>query len=295
MMRTRRRQRGFSLVLVLVVLAVAGVLLGASARRSCRSALEASARSEQLQRTWGRRTLVGLAKRQAEAWLARQEVRDRAPARSTALSLTLGDQRFDMLLSDEQAKANINVLWDRFGPEELPSLLRRLQVGGSALPVELRPGRFDDSVLSLIDPEFTSPDQLFQYRHVSALIDVKAAALRPTAMKNITLWGDGRVRLLRASPRAVRTMFQGVLTRSECDDLIAAQQETPDAMVRELLDELEWDNELREKARAALTDHSGCFSLWIVTGRDERPVVELHVFRDVDPATNPSAKVFQWR
>ena len=294
-MTRRQRQRGFSLVLVLVVLAVAGVLLGASARRSCQAALEASTRSEQLQRTWGRRTLVGLAKRQAEVWLARQEVRDRAPARSTPLSVTLGGQRFRMLLSDEQAKANINVLWDRFGAEELPSILRRLQSGGSAVPIELRPGRFDNSVLSLIDPEFTSPDQLFQYQHISALIDLKGASLRPMALRTLTLWGDGRVRLLRASPAAVRAIFKGVLTRVECDELIAAQQETPDAMVRELLNELEWDDELRSKAAGALTDHSACFSLWMVADSDGRPLVQLHVFRDVDPATNPSAKVFQWR
>lgn len=294
-MTRRRRQRGFSLVLVLVVLAVAGVLLGASARRSCQAALNASTRTQHLQRTWGRRTLVGLAKRQAETWLRRQEVRDRAPARSTALSVTLGPQRFRMLLSDEQAKANINVLWDRFGAEELPSIIRRLQSGGSAAPIELRPGRFDDSVLSLIDPEFTSPDQLFQYQHISALIDLKGASLRPTALENLTLWGDGRLRLLRTSPRAVRAIFKGVLTRVECDELIAAQQETPDAMVHELLNELEWDDELRGKAAGALTDHSACFSLWMVADSDGRPIVQLHVFRDVDPTTSPSAKVFQWR
>src|SRR5690606_29363150 len=112
--RMAHPQRGFLLVMALVVLALLAVLLLSLSRKSGARAVEARDAAVELQRRWGEVSLAHALLPQAEALLSESNL-DRAdqgqpPTHQRRDVLVLGGIDFAFILADEQAKANINTL-----------------------------------------------------------------------------------------------------------------------------------------------------------------------------------------
>src|SRR5947207_2859332 len=104
MQRRVRPSRGYVLVMALVLLALAATLMTGIARAAITHASEARQAQDELQRRWGSASCRNVALPYAEKILAGLEIRRRRPVPVHRTSIRLGNQIFDLILSDEQAK-----------------------------------------------------------------------------------------------------------------------------------------------------------------------------------------------
>jgi type II secretory pathway component PulK len=141
-MRRRTHHPAYVLPLVLVLLALAAVALQGVVLSAMNASTHSLGAQDELQRRWALTTLQTTLLPTVERTLARAQAARHRPLVGTTASLQLGSQTFELTFSDEQAKANLNTLYDRQPPRELQATLTALQPAGARrLPVELRPLR----------------------------------------------------------------------------------------------------------------------------------------------------------
>ena len=118
-------RHGYVLVTTLVLLMLAATLLVGIGRASVRQAVRARVAQDELQRRWGTASCREAVLPYAEGLLRAEEGRRRGPVPSLRRRVTLGGQAFDLVVADEQAKANVNVLLVEFGREAAEDAIRR--------------------------------------------------------------------------------------------------------------------------------------------------------------------------
>lgn len=290
MMRRRGDNSGFVLLMVLVVLAVCGTILAASARRCCNQALLAGSAREQLQLKWGGLSCRAVCLPAAERMFQTADPAEGKPVITARRELDLGGIAFELIVSDEQSKANVNVLEKRFGAEGLAAGIHRLQ-GRSrkALPVKLRPGE----PAAGADPlrrRYESFEQVFAIKHPSELVPTNRREDSP--VHRLTCWGTGMLNFKRAEPAVLRTVLAGMLTQSQLSDLVKFRQKQPDCTLDEMLRHLKLRKKQAAALRGALTDMSLCHSLWIVAHGKTRSWHRFYIARGGAGAA--STEVFEW-
>jgi hypothetical protein len=290
-MHKRSRHCGYVLPVLLVVLCVAAVALQAIVTRSMRASLRSLDERETLQRRWGMLSCQETALRQAPQILRRAELAGRGkPVSHYRTTLNLGGQEFELILSDEQSKANVNLLYDRLNATQFDAAVIRLQgtlnahsdphplrariprpVNRSATQASTRPATAPAPPTVRL-PAFESFGQIFPSAAPEQLIgSMQEAGL------DLTLWGDGRLNVMRASPQALEIVCRPVLDRIEIQRLAAMRRATPDQNLSKLLSALALTQEKREHAQMLLTDHSDCHSLWIINHSGGRTWYRLAV------------------
>src|SRR3954469_11264965 len=105
----RPRRRGYALLMVLLVLALAAAALAGVCRLSLEKAVRASRAAEDLQRRWGVITCRSVLLPRAEDVLSAAQAD--GPTAETRREIRLGDLSFTLVFGDEQAKANVNLLY----------------------------------------------------------------------------------------------------------------------------------------------------------------------------------------
>jgi len=135
-----RRRRGYVLVMTLGLLVLASTLLVTVGREASRRALAARDAQSRLQHKWGAISCrLAIGSRCGDI-LAREEVRQNQPMPSLATDVSLGGQRFTLLISDELAKANVNALLEESDRSSVESRIREAISGsGMGNAVRLRP------------------------------------------------------------------------------------------------------------------------------------------------------------
>src|SRR5687767_4145203 len=104
----RYQRRGYVLVTSLGLLVLAATLLVSMGSLSMDRAMQAREAQEELQRRWGRISAQRPVLPNVERILARLERKKQGPVASHRVSIALGAQRVELVLADEQAKANVN-------------------------------------------------------------------------------------------------------------------------------------------------------------------------------------------
>src|SRR5438132_1522253 len=104
-------RRGYVLLLVLFVIALAATAMAAVCRMSLAKSLHASRAAADLQRRWAVLTTRSVLLPQAEAILAKPG----EPVSEVRREIQLGGQSFTLIFGDEQAKANVNLLYAQSG------------------------------------------------------------------------------------------------------------------------------------------------------------------------------------
>ena len=255
------RNKAFVLMVVLMVLAVAAVFLSASARICCRRALEASDAREELQLRWGSLCCEQACLDVAERLLREVPPKDGLCPVSTSRSIVLGGRTFHLIVSDEQAKANVNGIAQRRRNTALPELLRSLEPDLDVALAELAETERRIRQTKGSDQQFVSLDQLFAFSHPSQLTPSLSDQPFP---RNTTCWGSGKLNVRRASLPAMRQAFDGVLNLEQVHRLDQYRRQYPDFIREELLRHLQLTDKQLPQLEPLLVDASSCHSLWIV-------------------------------
>ncbi len=301
-MRRRVRQPGFALLLALVLVLLAGVALAGVARRSLVGAVEARQAVEDLQRRWAvaslRKTFLPRTERLLEA-----AERGDAPAGADAHGhpprperrerFRLAGLRVELVVTDEQAKLNVNPLVRQAGRAEAQSLVRRLvrevcRVGPREARVALRP-LAAEVILSDAEeamPPLGSYGQVFEAAGPEVLL---GSARRPGLAAAVTCWGSGTVNIRRAPREVVMQACARDVGRAVVGRLLAERESGPYRPLEAMLKACD-DIDDRDANRLGdrLTDVSTCHGLWIVVRGAQRTYTSLAVAATAPP--RPASK-----
>ena len=266
-----KKHSGFVLLMVLVVLVIAGTILAASARRTGLMAIEAGNQEEELQVRWGSVSCKDFCLPRADDILGDKDASDKSPAVLVAKSIKIGRVNFQLIVCDEQAKANVNTLARRRGPEGMAAAVRALQANAQgALNLELRPAPTSNP----IERRYSSFDQLFRFDHPSQLVLPKTP--ERSTISRLTCWGSGLVNFKKASPSVLHEVAEGILTETQLAELVKYRDRSPDCTLGEAIKELKFSTDQAQRVRETLTDVSTCHSVWVIAQGQTRQWYRLY-------------------
>lgn len=254
--------------MTLALLALAAVALLIVGRSSLQKAVQAVEAREELQRRWGAYSCIQTMLPQLETQLGLIEQDRYDPQPMIHLELDLAGQHVDLLASDEQAKANVNVLHTRHGWRGADAAAQALLAAtGTLLRVELSPLSEEASKLSGRQP-YTSPGQFLATTMPAQLIRMDFP--EASALAHLTCWGDGKLNYRRASGLAILEITKPLLDTQQVDKLLSLRRQLPGADLNRLAALLDLQGSQRQALAGLLTDTTLCHSLWIRLTRDQR-------------------------
>jgi len=275
------RQSGFVLLMTLVLLLMSVVALAGMAHRSIIAALDSRTAVEDLQRRWAitsiRSTLVGrieklldIAERgRVENGMSSDEYLN-APMSQLRVSCRLSGIDYELVLTDEQAKLNLNHLLKSDNRHKARSIVRRLvnrsgSVGGKPAAVNLLgiAGGMGGSKNRDALPAIGSYSQVFKNASPDHLVGRQDAI---GLAADITCWGDGKVNLRRASDEVVRYACGNRVGHDLLRELLAERKRDPYRGLSGILGALDKvDDKQKTALKECLTDKSTCHGLWIIS------------------------------
>ena len=313
-MACHTRHPGYVLVMVLAVLALAGSVLAAAACRSSDRVLEAGEAERALQRKWTFISTQAAVLDRAEEVLAGEKDEadrpsDAPPAVLRHFSLDVGGARIELILSDEQAKASVNMIAKRRGAaEDVEEALRALQADTRHfLPILLRPSLPRKSRATTVPVLYETLDQCLAFAGPTELVGMEST--EGYAMHTITCWGGGKVNFKRAPMAVLREVTSGCLDENDLDTLVRAREQDPGISLTKALTFLKIDGtrsdeaqalqklteKKRDEAMTLLTDSSHCHSLWIIVHGKTRNCYRLYVNQFGDPDCEAGRYTFAWQ
>jgi len=293
-----RPRRGFVLLLVLVMIALAALLTASVARRSLVLAVDGAKAQEDLQRRWGAISCRQAVLQRAEILFRKRELGQRPdrplPPQMTT-SILLGNVRFDLLLCDEQAKLNLNTV---FAKREARGVEQTLfETSGSAtyaLVTELCP--HPDAAPNLpYPPAFDSWGQVFSYQlshDPSGEQSLPRGIAEATAA--VTCWGDGRLSIRRADPTTLRMACELLVSAETARQVVETRAKNPDWNLENLLAGIDLRRKEQQDLSRWLTDRSTCHALWIIMGEGSRQWAQLDVSQSAGQGDRPQITTFYW-
>jgi len=286
-----RQQSGFVLVLILVLIALCGVIMAASARRSAHNAMQASASMRELQFRWGAASCQAVLLGEAERMFD-EALKSGLPLCSEATGeVVLGNMTFNVTVSDESAKANINRLAQQYANNNagLLAAIDKLQDGGGdLLSVELRETQSAvETDMAGLPMLLTSFDQVFATRNVSEL----AGSM---ARRRMTCWGDGRINIRRAELPVMAQVLAGQLTGTQLQVIDRLRRSKEAFSVIDALAAVQLTTAQREAIGKLVTDTSNCHGLWISAEDGARTRRRLYVIQADQGPQLPQRWAFEW-
>lgn len=312
------QRRAYVLITVLALLVLSATLLVTVAQVAFRHAVAANAAAEDLQS----RAAIASARKallpRIDSHLTAAEARTRRPVPRLGVSIKLGNQSVDLILADEQAKANVNAILEEADLSRTQMRLGQSLAGtGLAASVKIRPTQ--GAVIRLSDPVTTAPTTQPAISGRSPMVGSYAGLfdrtgpadlLRPmpgnplAPVDLVTLWGNGAINVRRVPTSALQLAAGRALTGVEMTRLIEARDAVMSGRTS-LLDSASAGERMAGalksataqavKARSALgfAESSKCHSLWIVTRTRERRWYDLAVL-DQSNARQPRIWTFSW-
>jgi type II secretory pathway component PulK len=282
--------RGYVLLLVMLVLAIAAAAMAGVCRMSLEKAVQAGRAESDLQRQWAVITCRAVLLPKAEALLNHggnsvNEIRR---------SIQLSGKSYTLVFGDEQAKANVNLLYAKSGLSGAEREVRAI-VGssGAPVPVELRP--IPGIGLSFGTPDAPDDQQLPAFETFQQMLGPVAPDIliatrgnNPSLASQLTCWGDGALNFRRASPEATRAVLSADLAKGDISRLLDARAKDPQADLADLVDTLELSPAKLERVETLLSDQSACHSLWIISDSNERTRYDLSI------AEGSMVMLFDW-
>lgn len=290
----RIKKSAFALVIVLLVIVISGTVLASCARYSCQKALQASKAQRELQMRWGTISCKEVVLSAAEAVLRKSTEGDAAvlvERPSRYLSLTFGGLTYHLLLSDEQAKMNVNTALRYRGVQGITESLSSLQ---QDMPVHL-PQRVDNKEPGQKDAgptSYTFFDDLLVYDHPAQLVSPIEPSQRISS--KITFWTDGRINFRRVSPQVLQEAMKGLIEDSLLGELLQIRESLPDCTLGEALSQIELKPSQRSQLLRYITDQSDCYSLWVVVDGNTRLWHRLYISSPRGLVGNQTLRSYAW-
>lgn len=259
-MRARISNRdGYALLLVLATLTIASVGLVTIANRTLRDNAQSLAMQAELQAKWGRISCAAAALELAGPAFEVVEA-NKLPGQPMPTQLRerlmLGNQVFDLVLGDEDAKVNLNRVATIAGTSAAQKAVRDLADARYWNCVRFSPQ------YSIHATRFESWGEWFDLAKLRTLAGDDRALVELT--HNVTLWGQGTLNIHRASDQAIRAQCAAVVPAGLSNRILETIRESnTGSEVAILLQRTVQNSQDRERLSQVLGDGSSSFSLWI--------------------------------
>lgn len=268
--RRRDRRNGYVLLMTLALLVIAALSQAGLARRSLQAALASSEAQRDLQRRWAASSCRDFLLPQAEAIFIQLEEQAEQSSRrwptphSLEAVIRLGDLDVSIVLSDEDAKTNLNALHSK-KPANVHLAL--MQYSSTGLVPELRPDMSREAKLR--KRSFATWGQVFPIASVLSLPDGWERLTK--ASSDLTCWGDGKPNIRRASDKTLETVAATAVGGAGARKLLEVRRsQKEDLLLADLLESLELRRADQLKLRSVLSDRSSCYGLWVALGDHRR-------------------------
>ena len=296
MIRNAKRNSGFALLLVLLVLAVAGTVLAAAARRSGLEALRAHSAQRDLQLRWGALSCRATVLPRASEILDERATTVDPIILEARAEVTLGGIRFAMIVADELGKANANFLADRRGQVALSLALRNLQLlDKEPIPVEPRPSAAAIAQGSTIPIRYYSFDQLLELDSPEQLVGDADGEDGSALRRTLTCWGNGSLNVRRADVPAMRAVLGDIMSDSQLAALDDLRRSSPNLLPPEMWPYLGMTQAQARQANQRVIPTSNCYSLWVIVEDRTRNWYRFYVQDESKPAADDRGELsFAW-
>jgi hypothetical protein len=302
------RRRGYVLIVTLALLVLSATAMVVVGRMSLRQITVARQAQDDLQQRWGVISIRVAIMPFAEQILQTAEGIQKRAVPSMSSHIMLANQSFDVVISDEQAKANVNAMLGRANRNVVETRLRQVLAGQMSFKLRLRPEPLPPPARGPVTRPATQPilpqqisgfGQIFDDANPQNLLMLRYIAVSPASM--ITCWGNGAINLRRASEASLRLMLSPPATNIDVSHLIAARDAmlsgkkpampaqsvsqaqipalAPADPVRRMLSQAGASPDIASR----LTLGSSCHSLWIVAQPAGREWYYLTVLDESDP------------
>jgi hypothetical protein len=287
-MKKYKRQKGFVLILVLAMLAIAALLSAGIARRSLDQSIIVAQKQTEMQRHWGEISCRQAILNRAEILLRTAELREGVAATTLQTTVKLGDQTFLLILSDEQAKLNLNTV---FRNGDMLAVRQVVFMNSATWQLKLRPDSHANKT-NTYPLAFASWGQVYDFSTFANNPNKNYLQLTQLGGR-ITCWGNGLLNVKRADNETLRTICELVVPLQSATKLLELCQENPTWDLERLLKEVDVPDRERRAFRKILTDRSRCHSLWTITSNEHRSWVRLDI-RTMESATGNDIETFYW-
>lgn len=298
MRRPQGEKRGYILVMVVVMLAIAGLALGHVSQQSLSLAVDAARRADEMQCRWGFYSIErSILPRRSELLQpppdqnAPENTPPPSPLTKLDARIRLGEFFFELRLADESAKVNVNSLFqDRDMAKTQHAVQQLVHARRGRSRVSLRPNRRAAARVSHQEP-FEMLDQVFAEPTKQEIGGIFRDMIVSSEL--LTCWGDGRLNVRVASKEALEQVCRLALDDKEAGEVVAARLQRPHLSPGELLASVKLADRKREETAALLTDRSNCYSLWIIASCKQRVWTQCFIS---EPAGQTSDRVlsFSW-
>ncbi len=278
-----RRHCGYVLLVTLVLLSLTALAAAAVSRAALARAQAADEAQADFQRRWGTLTCRAILLPKAETLIHAAEVKLKLPVVSWRGHLALGGQDFELVFSDESAKAHVGTLIARQSQNQAALAVRRLALSNPTLAGKVHLRWAANSSPQSFGEVFESfaPRELLHGDREAAPSDV------------LTCWGDGRLNIHRVSQDVLQEICGTILNLSQIEQLLALRQAQPNLGLIDALNKLRLNSTSRSQAETALTDTSNCHSLWIICHGQRRSFWNFSVL-DESQAIGGEMHSYEW-
>ena len=281
-------RKGYVLLMVLMLLVVASFLSVGTARKSIALSRSAALGDQELQTRWGRISVRTAVLNRAEILLRSRELRVGGQVASMETTIRLGGEQIHLLLSDEQAKLNVNLIARQHSLPAVRRSVSRLTEGEFFTNLRPNPSASGERTYP---PAFDGWGSVYD---LSDILPVHPDDLRfPNRLgKQLTCWGSGSLRLNRASPAVFREFCELTVSPETAITLATLRGRNPDWNLEQLLQGAALSAGERRILRRYLTDRSRTHSLWTTVVREQegdrkkRSWPRLDIVSPEDPTGN---------
>jgi type II secretory pathway component PulK len=277
--------------MALLLIAMAGSVLAIMARRSVFDASDVKQAELLLKQRWASyslsRSLLPQAAELIKTFNEDNPDPDKGPLNTVRFEVQLGEAAYQVILSDEQAKANVNQLLKNKGntsdtAQAIRSLMEAARVQDMPA-IELKPYAWEDN------PEIANVHTLGQVFHEVDPAKLLSNDDEQTAVLDaLTCWTDGKLNIHTASPEVLKAVCTPLITRGQIDKLIDARKSDPKISLAAALTAAGIAKDNLEKIKPLFTDQSTFHSLWITARTDRRTRYWLTVAQQQKTAKNKS-------
>lgn len=256
-------RRGAVLLVVIAAIVVAGVGLTTLATEALRQTQAAKAAIESVQRRWGERTvgdvLLAAAPKLIETHATRRDASQ--PAHRVRVSIPLGRSRFDVVVADEAAKANLNHIAQYAGLSDVEQAIDDLAEDAAPF-VNLTPSRTPLWPQSPEDPQ--PPPTFAGWGEVFDVASIRQttgdARMLAAYTGDITLLSRGPLNVARAPEETTRAVVAAITTKARAVSIVAQLRRSNNAVDLKLL---VGSGPQSDRLLDALTTTSQTYSVWI--------------------------------
>ncbi len=285
----RRSRRGLTLLITLVVIALAATMLTRLSAYSIQATFSARQEERRLQQKWSYLSARLAIKDQVEQLFEDSDAQSELAGigwpypHQIQISYELAGTNYELILMDEQAKLNLNQVYEH-RPELLPSFIAmQRQVSGLTIPL----------IPNAAYPRLLEKDQL-PFHSLGQILNLSSSSYRPKTAKSLVAFSGSlstsqltQLNLRRAPEDILRQTLQLVLTATETEELID-KRASYSGTLTDWMRGLDLPQRRRAPLRRLLTERSTSYSLWIV-GEDR-----LSVSYQGERRGNSSERVLTW-